>query len=166
MAIRTAPLMVTAIIEVARKLKVPVRMGVLLGVSVLLLSCQNSDGGSGEVPLREGGQLLVHAQQVIRSGEAVPLREIAEGDWDRVYAFPGESSKEFVESTVGGRVDMPEIYNNSRGGIVVFVKGSEVLRAVELRPYPFDGNRRSYGRNVIAKRPHTEAAWLRLMESS
>lgn len=116
--------------------------------------------------MQEDAQLLTRAQQVIQDGDSVPLRDITGGDWDRVYVFPGPATREFVESTVDAPIDMPAIYNHENGGIIVFVKGDAVQRAVTLRPYPFDGNSGNYGPNAIATRPGPQANWLKLTDSS
>lgn len=99
--------------------------------------------------------------RVIRSGDTVRLREIAEGDWDRVHVFPGTSLRESVENTVSAPIDMPAVYNHEGGGILVFAKGATVQRAVELLPYPFDGNGGTYGPDVTVARPTPQAGWLK-----
>lgn len=109
------------------------------------------------IVLQEDPQLLTRAQQVIRDGNSMPLREITGGDWDRVYVFPGPSTREFIETTVEAPIEMPDIYNHDRGGILVFAKGDTVQRAVALRPYPFDGNGGTYGPNVTVARPNPHA---------
>lgn len=136
----------------------------LLTIGVFFLACGNNGEGAQGVPLQEDATLLTRAQQVIRDGTSVPLRKIAGGDWDRVYVFPGPSTQEFIETTVDAPIDMPDIYQHDRGGIVVFAKGDTVQRAVTLRPYPFDGNAGTYGPNVTVARPSPHATWLRLTD--
>jgi len=136
----------------------------LLTIGVIFSACGNDVGNDKGVSLQEDAQLLTRAQQVIRDGDSVPLREIAGDDWDRVHLFPGLSTREFVETTVDAPIDMPDIYNYDNGGIVVFVKGDTVQRVVTLRPYPFDGNAASYGPNVTAARPSPNASWLKLTD--
>lgn len=113
--------------------------------------------------MRQDPQLVEYAQQAIRNGETVPLREIVGGEWDRVHMFPGPTTQEFVENVIDASIDMPDIHE---GGIVVFMRGGTVERAVEVLPYPFDGNGGSYGPNVVATpMPGTGSArWLRLSE--
>lgn len=119
-----------------------------------------------DISLQEDVQLLTRAQQAIEDGVPVPLRKITGGDWDRIYVFPGPSTREFIETTVDAPIDMPDIYNHDRDGIIVFKKGDTVQRAVALRPYPFDGNAGTYGPGVTAARPNPYATWLKLTDST
>lgn len=132
----------------------------LLMVSLFFPACDGSEEG---ISLQKDPRLMERAQQAIRNGVAVPLRQITEGEWDRVHVFPGPTTQESVTSIIGATVDMPDIHP---GGIVVFMKGNTVERAVEVLPYPFDGNGGSYGTNVIATPMPTgdDARWLRLTE--
>lgn len=143
--------------------------GAILAVGLLaigvLFSTSGSDFEQEEVPLQEDAQLLARAQQVIRNGNSVLLRDITGGDWDRVDVFPGPSLRESVESTVNAPIDMPDIYNNESGGIVVFTKGDTVQRAVDLLPYPFDGHGGTYGPNVTVARPNPNASWLKFTDT-
>ena len=132
----------------------------LLVAAFFLSACGDSDKRVG---LQQDPQLVEHAQQAIRNGETVPLRQITGGDWDQVHVFPGPTTQEFVKNTVGTVIDMPDIYE---GGMVVFMKGGMVERAVEALPYPFDGNGGSYGPNALATPMPADgkASWLRLSE--
>ncbi|MGH4012798.1 MAG: hypothetical protein ACRDSL_02430 [Pseudonocardiaceae bacterium] len=134
----------------------------LIAVVLVVSGC-----GSGGIPLREDPQLLARAQQVIRDGAPVSFRELAGGDWDRVHVFPGPPSLHLIESDLGAAIVVSGSYTPyDDGGVIVFTKRGVVQRAVRLEPYPFDGDRGSYGRHVLVQRPHSGAGSLELVDIS
>lgn len=104
-------------------------------------------------------------EPLLLDGRRVPLRQITGGDWDTVHVFPGGTLRESVQERVGATIDIPYIYQNEGGGLMVFVKQGTVQRAVALLPWPFDGNLRTFGPNVTATpMPSSNSGWLRLTE--
>ncbi|MGH3814860.1 MAG: hypothetical protein ACRDUV_20845 [Pseudonocardiaceae bacterium] len=122
--------------------------------------------GHGGIALREDPHLVARAQQVTRDGgPPVLFRELTGGDWDRVQVFPGPPPLELLESDIGARLDVSGTYTPYEdGGVLVFTKTDAVQRAVRLEPYPFDGDRASYGRNVLVARPHPGARSLEFID--
>ncbi|MFC9251913.1 hypothetical protein [Amycolatopsis thailandensis] len=142
-----------------RRAQVFSRLAATLATATFLLT---ACGGEEGIAVHQDPQLLERAQQAIRAGQTVPLRSIAQGDWDRVHVFPGPTTRDSVEQAVGADIEMPDIHE---GGIVVFLKGGRIERVTELVPYPFDGNGGSYGPDVVAApMPATNPGWLRLSE--
>lgn len=131
-------------------------------IPILLLT---SGCGHSGTPLRDDPHLVARAQQVARDGDPVLFRELTGGDWDRVHVFPGPPPLELLESGIGAQFDVSGTYTPYEdGGVLVFTKNGAVQRAIRLEPYPFDGDRASYGRNVLVARPHPSARSLEFID--
>jgi hypothetical protein len=109
--------------------------------------------GDEGTELRADEQLTAKLQELRQSGGSVPLRELVPGDWDQVHSFAEPVSRELVQRTVGGQVDMGEAFTGP-GNILVFTMSDTIQQAVSVRVNVFDG---SYGRDVrvIADPPNT-----------
>ncbi|UJW32498.1 hypothetical protein L3Q67_01535 [Saccharothrix sp. AJ9571] len=126
------------------------RAGVALPTAVLLLL---SGCGWGGFPVTEDAELARRLEQVIAERRTVPLVEITGAGWDRVFIFPGEQTRRYVEKRVGEPLDMYEIDGGEHGGIVVFKRGIEVVRAVRFKSFPFAADGAEYGPTVVVGPP-------------
>ncbi|GGK40703.1 hypothetical protein [Nocardia camponoti] len=61
------------------------------------------------------------------------LAEITKRGWDRVYISQHPVSREYVEKQVGTAVEMEETFT-SRGNVLVFLKGNEVIDSTYVSP--------------------------------
>ncbi|MBF6222826.1 hypothetical protein IU479_32595 [Nocardia abscessus] len=63
----------------------------------------------------------------------VSLRELAGGDWNSVYVSHQPVSRDYLESEVGGKIDMDETFMQ-QGNILVFLKDGRIARATYITP--------------------------------
>ncbi|MFI6030760.1 hypothetical protein [Amycolatopsis magusensis] len=117
---------------------------------LLLFSGCGLDGG---FPVTEDAELARRLEQVIAERRTVPLAEITGADWDRIYLFPGENTRRHIEGRVGERLDLHEIAGSEHGGLVVFKRGTEVVRAVRFQHFPFAADDAEYGPTVVVGPP-------------
>ncbi|MGH3873881.1 MAG: hypothetical protein ACRDSR_20650 [Pseudonocardiaceae bacterium] len=112
--------------------------------------------------MEEDAQLVAQLQELRSTGGSRPLKEFVPGSWDTVYIFPDDGiTKSYVEERVGRPIDMPRLpsYQN----IAIFMKNSEVVRAVNIQPpqlYPGDPFKYSSAVQVVAPRPGSVACDL------
>ncbi|MGH3903107.1 MAG: hypothetical protein ACRDTE_02740 [Pseudonocardiaceae bacterium] len=84
-----------------------------------------------------------------------------------MHVFPGPPSLHLIESDLDAAIAVSGSYTPyDDGGVIVFTKNGVVQQAVRLEPYPFDGDRGSYSRNVIVARPHPNAGSLEFTDLS
>ncbi|UJW28691.1 NB-ARC domain-containing protein [Saccharothrix sp. AJ9571] len=110
-------------------------------------------GCGGGFPVTEDAELGRRLERVIAERRTVPLVEITGAGWDRVFLFPGEHTRRYVEKRVGEPLDMYEIDGGEHGGIVVFKRGAEVVRAVRFQQFPFAADGAEYGPTVVIGPP-------------
>jgi hypothetical protein len=128
-----------------------------------LLGAACGDDSDGGVSLQEDTQLSAQLTQLQRTGGSAPLRELTGGDWSRVHVFHEPVSRDFVERTVGSRIDMPDTFTVRNGQILVFTDGGQVRRAVYTGPPRlFDGE---YGTGATVSADQPGAALLRLTDA-
>ncbi|MBB5907763.1 hypothetical protein [Actinoalloteichus hymeniacidonis] len=113
-----------------RTLLVVIAAVVLAAVTAVLLMGQGTEEG---VQLREDRELSQRIAQLHRDGGSARLRDLTDGQWDRVRVFHHPVSRDFVERAVGAPIDMDELFG-IRGHILVFTLDGEVQRAVYTRP--------------------------------
>lgn len=129
-----------------------VRALVVTYLALFVTSCSSQPEGT---PLEEDTQLASQLQELRGTGGSRPLKELAPGNWDIVYIFPDDGiTRGYVEAQVGRPIDMPKLpsYQN----IVIFMKNSEVVRAVNIQPpqlYPGEPFTYSSAVQVVAPRP-------------
>ncbi len=129
-----------------------VRALVVTFLVLFVISCSSQSEG---IPLEEDAQLAAQLQELRSTGGSKPLKELVPGDWDIVYIFPDDGiTRDYVEAQVGRPIDMPTLpsYQN----IAIFVKDSEVVRAVNIQPpqlYPGEPFKYSSAVQVVAPRP-------------
>ena len=90
--------------------------------------------------MRLDQEAMARAEQIARDGSSARLGDVFSGDWDRAHVFPGLGTREHAEEVVGSSLDIPSIYQEEYGGIVVLTLDGEVQQVLELNPFPFLAN--------------------------
>jgi hypothetical protein len=106
-----------------------VLLALLVCAAVALTACSD-DGG---VALEEDQALSAELAELRQNGGSVGLHELTGGDWDSVYVSHQPVSRDYLESEVGGKIDMDETFMQ-RGNILVFLKDGAVTRATYITP--------------------------------
>ncbi|MGY1899407.1 hypothetical protein [Nocardia gipuzkoensis] len=87
-------------------------------------------GGPFEPHLSQDEKLSAQLNDLWRKGGSAPLRDLASGEWDRVYVYQQEYlGREQVEREVGAPVEMEDTFSKQGASVLVFVKGDSVQRA-------------------------------------
>ncbi|WP_116044471.1 hypothetical protein [Amycolatopsis palatopharyngis] len=119
---------------------------------ILLMPFATACGDEG-TELRADEQLTAKLQELRQAGGSVPLRQLVPGEWDQVHSFAEPVSRELVQHTVGGQIDMGEMFTGP-GNILVFTNAGAVQQAVSVRVNVFDGTY-GHGVRVVADPPNT-----------
>lgn len=110
-----------------------VRALAVICLTLFVTSCSSQRQGT---PLEENTQLAAQLQELRKAGGSRPLKELVPGDWDTVYIFPDEGiTRGYVQKQVGQPIDMPKLL--SYQNIAIFMKNSEVVRALNIQPPEF-----------------------------
>ncbi|MEV3964707.1 hypothetical protein AB0M34_28110 [Nocardia sp. NPDC050193] len=83
--------------------------------------------------LEEDETLSAELAELRQNGGSVGLHELTGGDWDSVYVSHQPVSRDYLESEVGGKIDMDDTFMQ-RGNILVFSKNGTVLSASYITP--------------------------------
>jgi hypothetical protein len=104
---------------------------------VVLLMCAATSltacSGEEAVTLQKDAALSAELTALRRDGGSAELSEWAGHDWDSVYVSHQPVSRDYVESQVGGEIDMDDTFTQ-QGNILVFSARGEIVRARFITP--------------------------------
>ncbi|MEV6338928.1 hypothetical protein AB0M12_29955 [Nocardia vinacea] len=99
-----------------------------------------TSGSPLQPKLSQDEKLSTQLNDLWRRGGSTMLRDLAGGDWDRVYVYHQEYlGRDEVERDIGARVEMEDTFARGRSAsVLVFLKGADVQRAtwVEVGLHP------------------------------
>lgn len=104
--------------------------GLLATTLILLVMATGCDGPFG---IQHDAALQRALEEVRRSGDAVPLAQLTDVEWDTVHVFAEGASAEEVEEAVGVHVLRDEAFSTA-GNLLVFTLDGQPQRASIIVP--------------------------------
>ncbi|MFR9753443.1 hypothetical protein ACL02S_20750 [Nocardia sp. 004] len=118
----------------ARRAKDDLRRNVTAHAAVaigifLLAACSSPES----VSLEENPALSKKLTELRQTGGSATLADWTGSDWDSVFVSHHPVSRDYVESRVGGKINMDDTFMQ-RGNLLVFLNGGEIVRAIYITP--------------------------------